>query len=110
MLIRFGVGHAVSGDMGQVRKVPADGGDVQEEDEPVALPVHQHQIDVPAIRVVRGGLHHVGLRAGLVRHGPLSARAGAGRARAPRARPAASQLHTQPHQELRPRLVWCITI
>lgn len=62
-------------------------------------------VDIPALRAVRGGLHHVGLRAGLVGHGPVPVRARAGGPGAARARAAAPQLHTRLHQELRPRLL-----
>lgn len=56
--------------------------------------------NIPALRPVRGGLDDVGLRPGLVRHGPLPVRAARGRPRPALSRTAASQLHTQLHTEL----------
>jgi hypothetical protein len=60
-------------------------------------------VDIPAVRAVRGGVDDVGLRAGVVGHGPVPVRAPARRRRAAHARAVTPQLHTRLHQELRSR-------
>lgn len=60
-------------------------------------------VNIPPLRPVRGGLNDVGLRAGLVRHGPVPVRARVGGLGAASTRAAAPQPHTELHQELRPK-------
>lgn len=59
--------------------------------------------DIPPLRTVCSGIDDVGLRSGVIRHGPVSVRAAAGQPGLAGTCAAAPQLYTGIHQDYRPR-------